>query len=66
MIASKNPDNVKKHFIRLRVTEEEHDTFVRKAEEMGYKTVSDFIRTLINDDTDSEEYSATSEALVEK
>ena len=52
MIASKNPDNVKKHFIRLRVTEKEHDMFVRKAEEMGYKTVSDFIRTLINDDTE--------------
>ena len=52
MIASKNPDNVKKHFIRLRVTEEEHDMFMRKAEEMGYKTVSDFIRTLINDDTE--------------
>ena len=52
MIASKNPDNVKKHFIRLRVTEKEHDMFVRKAIEKGYKTVSDYIRTLIDDDTE--------------
>jgi uncharacterized protein (DUF1778 family) len=50
MITVKNPDKVKKHFIRLRVTEEEHDMFVKRAEEMGYKTVSDFIRTLIYED----------------
>ena len=52
MISVKNPDKVKKHFIRLRVTEEEHDMFVKRAEEMGYKTVSDLIRTLIYDDTE--------------
>ena len=51
MITVKNPDKVKKHFIRLRVTEEEHDMFVKRAEEMGYKTVSDLIRTLIYDAT---------------
>ena len=52
MVTIKKTDKVKKHFIRLRVTEKEHDKFVRKAKEMGYKTVSDYIRTLINDDTE--------------
>ena len=31
MVTIKKTDNVKKHFIRLRVTEKEHDKFVRKA-----------------------------------
>ena len=52
MVTIKKTDNVKKHFIRLRVTEKEHDIFVRKAKEMGYKTVSDYIRTLIDDETE--------------
>lgn len=50
MIAKKNPDEVKSCLIRVRVTEKEHAQFINQAHEKGYKTVSDFIRTLIKDD----------------
>lgn len=51
MAKKKNPDRtLKDHVIRLRVTKEEHDKFMNKAYENGYKSVSDYIRTLIDDD----------------
>ena len=37
MITVKNPDKVKKHFIRLRVTEEEHDMFVKELKRWAIK-----------------------------
>ena len=50
MITKKGPDDVKNCLIRVRVTTEEHALFIKRAHEKGYKTVSDFIRTLIKDD----------------
>ena len=50
MITKKNPDDVKSCLIRIRVTEKEHAQFIDYAHEKGYKTVSDYIRTLIKDD----------------
>lgn len=50
MITKKDPDDVKSCLIRVRVTEKEHTQFINHAHEKGYKTVSDFIRTLIKDD----------------
>lgn len=50
MITKKDPDNIKNCLIRVRVTAEEHAQFIKLAHEKGYKTVSDFIRTLIKDD----------------
>ena len=50
MITKKDPDDVKSCLIRVRVTAEEHAQFIKRAHEKGYKTVSDFIRTLIKDD----------------
>jgi len=48
MANKKNPDRVNKEFmIRVRVTNEEHEEFVRRAKENGYRTVSEFIRSLI-------------------
>jgi len=47
----KKPDRVNKEFmIRVRVTNAEHEKFVRRAKENGYKTVSEFIRSLIADE----------------
>ena len=40
--------------IRVRVTKEEHEKFTKKAEENGYKSVSDYVRTLIADVNDTE------------
>jgi len=37
----------KELMIRVRVTKEEHEKFTKKAEENGYKSVSDYVRTLI-------------------
>ena len=46
----KNPDRVNKDkLIRVRVTQEEHDRFMKQAIEKGYKSLSDYIRTLISD-----------------
>ena len=46
----KNPDIVNKDkLIRVRVTQEEHDRFMMQATENGYKSLSDYIRTLISD-----------------
>lgn len=50
MANKKNPDRINKdHLIRVRVTKEEHDRFMEKAVKKGYKSVSDYIRTLIDE-----------------
>ena len=46
----KKLDRVNKDkLIRVRVTQEEHDRFMKQANENGYKSLSDYIRTLISD-----------------
>ena len=55
MANKKNPDRVNKEFmIRVRVTNEEHEKFIRRAKENGYRTVSEFIRSLIDDEQETE------------
>ena len=52
MANKKNPDRINKDYmIRVRVTKEEHEKFMKKAAENGYKSVSDYVRTLIADGT---------------
>ena len=41
---------IKDRIIRVRVTQGEHEKFIEKSAQNGYKSVSDFIRTLITDD----------------
>ena len=54
MAKTKNPDKINKDkLIRVRVTKEEHDIFMRKAAENGYRSVSDYVRTLIADETET-------------
>lgn len=36
--------------IRVRVTNSEHEEFVKRAKENGYRSVSEFIRSLIEDE----------------
>lgn len=51
MANKKNPDRVNKDFmIRVRVTNEEHEEFIKRAKEHGYRSVSEFIRSLIADE----------------
>ncbi len=55
MANKKNPDRINKELmIRVRVTKEEHEKFTKKAAENGYKSVSDYVRTLIADVNDTE------------
>ena len=49
---TKKTKEAKNYLIRVRVTKEEHERFMERAHELGYRTVSDFVRTLINDDDD--------------
>ena len=50
MANKKNPDRINKdHMIRVRVTKDEHSRFMEKAAENGFKSVSDYIRTLIDE-----------------
>lgn len=54
MANKKNPDRINKDYmIRVRVTKEEHEKFMKKAAENGYKSVSDYVRTLIADETEN-------------
>lgn len=46
MANKKKPDRVNKEFM-IRVTNEEHEEFIRRAKENGYRSVSEFIRSLI-------------------
>ena len=56
MANKKNPERINKDLvIRVRVTDYEHKKFVKLAKENGYKTVSDFIRSLIADDPTKEQ-----------
>jgi Arc/MetJ-type ribon-helix-helix transcriptional regulator len=53
MANKKNPDRVnKEHIIRVRVTNEDHEEFIKRAKENGYRSVSEFIRSLIADEPD--------------
>ena len=36
--------------LRVRVTTAEHEEFIRRAKEKGYRSVSEFIRSLIADE----------------
>ena len=56
MANKKNPERINKDFvIRVRVTDYEHKKFINKAKENGYKSVSDFIRSLIADEPTKEQ-----------
>lgn len=51
MANKKNPNKINKDFmIRVRVTNSEHEEFVKRAKENGYRSVSEFIRSLIEDE----------------
>lgn len=51
---SKKKKRINKDFvIRARVTAEERERFEKKAEELGFSTVSEMIRSLIADDDNS-------------
>lgn len=51
MANKKDPSRNNKEFmIRVRVTNEEHEKFIKRAKENGYRTVSEFIRSLIADE----------------
>lgn len=51
MANKKDPSRNNKEFmIRVRVTNEEHEKFIKRAKENGYRTVSKFIRSLIADE----------------
>lgn len=46
-----NPNHVNKDcIIRVRVTAEERERFQKQAKEKGYKSVSDYIRSLATDE----------------
>ena len=49
MAKKKDYDNKKDFIIRVRVTPAEHNEFMKRAKEKGYKTVSSFIRSLIDE-----------------
>lgn len=49
MANKKNPDRINKDFM-IRVTNSEHEEFVKHAKENGYRSVSEFIRSLIEDE----------------
>ncbi len=56
MANKKNPERINKDFvIRVRVTDCEHQKFIKRAKENGYKTVSDYIRSLIADEPTKEQ-----------
>ena len=44
------PKEMKDKVIRFRVTEEEHAAFMQQAKSKGYKTLSDYIRALLERD----------------
>ncbi len=47
-----NKKEIKDFMIRVRVTTEEHEKFLKKVAEKGYRSVSAYIRSLIEDDSD--------------
>lgn len=51
MPRKKNPDRVNKDvMIRVRVTADEREKFNVMAEKNGYRTISEYIRSLVADD----------------
>ena len=44
------PDYMKDKFLRFRVTQKEHDMIMEQARSRGYKTFSEYIRALIEND----------------
>ncbi len=45
----------KDKIIRVRVTEDEHDKFRKKAIEKGYRSISEYVRTLIEEEADKDD-----------
>ena len=45
----KEPENKKDFIIRVRVTPAERDEFLKRAKAQGYRTVSEFIRSLVSE-----------------
>ena len=41
------PENMKEKVLRFRVTDEEHEKFMKLAKSKGYNTFSDYVRDLI-------------------
>ena len=56
-IERKKTEPKKDMMIRVRVTQDEHAKFFRLADENGYSTISDFIRSLIAEDNQKEQKS---------
>ena len=47
------PENMKEKVLRFRVTDEEHEKFMKLAKSKGYNTFSDYVRDLIIKDNKS-------------
>ena len=53
MARMKDPDRINKDFtIRVRVTVDEREEFLEKALSKGYKSVSEYIRSLVKADVE--------------
>ena len=53
MANKKDHDHKKDFIIRVRVTPAERDEFMKQAKEKGYKTISAFIRSLIDEQSNT-------------
>ena len=49
----KTEDAIKSMMIRVRVTPEEHEQFFKLAAARGYASISELIRSLLNEDTEA-------------
>ena len=45
-----DPEDMKQCFLRVRVTQSEHDDYIEQAARMGYKSFSKYLRSLLVDD----------------
>lgn len=54
MAKKKDSDDKKELIIRVRVTPAEHEEFLKKAKEKGYKTISAFVRSLIEEQSNNQ------------
>ena len=48
-----DPEDLKHCFLRVRVTQSEHDDYLEQAKRMGYKSFSKYLRSLLVDDKKS-------------
>lgn len=48
-----DPEDLKHCFLRVRVTQSEHDDYLEQAERLGYKSFSKYLRSLLVDDKKS-------------